>query len=121
MLSYLALGIPEASVYVQEAVLDFLRGPSYFAETDLERRNRELRALCPQADGISDRPKKEKAFVLLYKLFTPSFWRMMNQYRRLARIYRDRRGEAEKSYQTGWQELARAETWKKILDFEKDG
>lgn len=116
MLSYLALGIPEASVYVQEAVLDFLRGPSYFAETDLERRNRELRALCPQADGISDRPKKEKAFVLLYKLFTPSFWRMMNQYRRLARIYRDRRGEAEKSYQTGWQELARAETWRQLLE-----
>ena len=118
MLSYTALGIPEASVFVQEAVRDYLAGPAYFQTVDPEQRHRELRALCPQAETAADKPKLQKALILLWKIFTPSFWRVLADYAALARTYRRRRRAAEEAYRKEWRLLAQAETWGKLLELD---
>lgn len=115
MMSYLALGIPEASVFIQEAVRDYLKGPDFFLKVDQEAKNKELRTLCPQANQVQELPMRQKLLRLLGKAFTPSFWRVFGEYRRLSAEYQAGHKQAEALYQHRWRQLASQEEWERML------
>lgn len=115
LFSYVARGVPQAGYFLCEGVRDYLKGPSFFLETDQEDKNCQLHEKNAALGILPELSKTQKIIRLARKAFTPIFWCTLRDYIRLVAVYRKERPSVESEWKNNWKQYSNLEIWERIL------